>query len=170
MAAIGFDEPMPTSLPVTGPVEGGPPFPSPAWEEQALRLAGHPFLPQVIDSFADGGFEYLVEEVPAGRSLWDAWDDPDATNEQRYGWLRQIAETLRQLHRAGAMSESFRPELFIVTANGAVRWTGVAELLPLPLPPNPPLQGSLYAAPELVSAEKADARVNVYTFGAMLYS
>jgi protein phosphatase len=168
---IGFDLPMPTSEPVTDPPMTGPTFPLPAWEGQMLAAAGHPFLPQIIDSFADGGFEYVVEEVPAGRSLWDAWDDPDATMEQRFTWLKHVAEQLRALHQAGGLPESLRPDMIVVTGDGRGRIADLSELLPLPVPPEAPIRGSLYTAPELAShSGKADERANLYSFGAMLYS
>jgi serine/threonine protein phosphatase PrpC len=167
---VGFDDDVPMSLPVTGPPEGGT-FPSPAWEEHVLHAARHPFLPRVLDSFADGGFEYLVEEVPAGRPLWDAWDDPDATAEQRFTWLKHVAEQVRALHLAGALPESLRPDMIVVTTDGRGRLADLSELLPLPVPPDAPIRGSLYTAPELAAHNgRADARANLYSFGALLYS
>jgi protein phosphatase len=169
--AVGFDEAMPTALPVSGATEGGPAFPGPAWEEKVLRAAGHPFLPQVLDSFAEDGAEYLVEEEPAGRPLWDAWDDLDATAEQRFTWLKHVAEQLRALHRAGALPEFLRPEMIVVTGDGRGRLADLSDLLPLPVPPDAPVRGSLYTAPELAShGGKADARAGLYSFGALLYS
>jgi serine/threonine protein phosphatase PrpC len=168
---VSFDEPLPTSLPVTGPSESAPVFPSPAWEEKVLHAAGHPFLPQVVDSFAADGFEYLIEEVPAGRSLWDAWDDPDATMEQRFSWLRHLAEQVRALHLAGALPEELRPDMVVVTGDGRGRLADLSELLPLPVRPDVPIRGTLYTAPELAShGGTADARANLYSFGALLYS
>jgi serine/threonine protein phosphatase PrpC len=168
---IGFDDGLPTSMPVTGPPGNGPAFPSPAWEEFVLGEAGHPFLPQIVDSFADAGFEYLVEEVPVGCSLWDAWDEPDSTMEARFTWLKHVAEQLRALHQAGAMPESLRPDMVVVTSDGRARLADLSDLLPLPLPLDAPIRGSLYTAPELAShSGKADARANLYSFGAMLYS
>src|SRR5262249_5733582 len=148
---IGFDEPMPTSLPVTGPPQSVAVFPSPAWEEQLLHAAAHPFLPQIVDSFTENGFEYLIEEVPTGHSLWDAWDGPDATMEQRFSWLKHLAEQVRALHQAGAMPESLRPEMVVVTGDGRGRLADLSELLPLPVPPDAPIRGTLYTAPELAS-------------------
>jgi protein phosphatase len=169
--SVSFDEPMPPSLPVTGPPHRNAAFPTPSWEEKLLHEAGHPFLPQVLDSFADAGFEYLVEEVPTGRSLWDAWDDPEATMSQRYGWLKQLAEEVRALHMAGAMPESLRPDMVVVSADGRCRLADLSDLLPLPVPPDAPVRGTLYTAPELAShSGKADARSNLYSFGALLYS
>jgi serine/threonine protein phosphatase PrpC len=167
---VGLDA-LPTSLPVTGPAQGAPAFPAPSWEEGLLHAAGHPFLPQVVDSFAVDGFEYLVEEVPDGRPLWDAWDDPDATMEQRFGWLRHLAEQVRALHRAGALPEALRPDMVVVTGDGRGRLADLSELLPLPVPPDAPVRGTLYTAPELAAHNgKADARSSLYTFGALLYS
>src|SRR5581483_5661245 len=58
-----------------------------------------------------------------------------------------------------------------VTAAGQARLTSLADLLPLPLPPNVPVRGSLYTAPELVLGDQqASARANLYSFGAMLYA
>jgi len=168
---LGFDDAMAVTQPMTGPPLEGAVFPSPAWEEHLLSAAKHPFLPQVLDSFAEGGFEYLIEEVAAGRSLWDAWDDLDATMEQRFGWLKHVAEQVRALHTAGALPETLRPEGIVITADGRGRLADLSELLPLPVPPDAPIRGSLYTAPELAAhSGKADARANLYSFGALLYS
>ncbi len=146
-------------------------WPSIAWEQQVLEKAQHPSLPRILSHFTEEGWEYLVEELPEGQSLWDAWDDPAATNELRYYWLKQVAEALQALHGAGAMLEAIRPEMVNVTADGQARLTSVADLLPLPLPPRTPVRGTYYTAPELVLAdEQADARANLYSFGGMLYA
>jgi protein phosphatase len=148
-----------------------PNWPSLAWERTVLEKAAHPVLPRILDSFVDGGFEYLVEELPAGQLLWDAWDDPDATAEQRFGWLDQVAEALQCLHQGGSMLEGLRPDIVVLTPGGQPRLTDLADLLPLPLPPHAPIRASHYAAPELVlSADKVDARADLYSFGAMLYA
>src|SRR5262249_10824360 len=86
-----FDEALTANLKTTTILPPPPSWPSIAWERALLRTIEHPVLPSVIDSIADERFEYLVVEVPTGRSLWDAWDDPDVSNEQRFGWLAQLA-------------------------------------------------------------------------------
>jgi PPM family protein phosphatase len=148
-----------------------PPWPSLAWEAAILRKARHPALPNVLDTFTDGGFEYLVEEAPAGQLLWDAWDDPEASAEQRFLWLKHVAEALHQLHLAGAILEGLRPDILIVSGSGLARFADLSDLLPLPLPPSPPIRATPYTAPELVVAsDTADARADLYSFGAMLYA
>lgn len=154
----------PTTLP------GEVTWPSPGWEKAILEHAQHPGLPRVLDHFNEGSFEYLVEEVPTGQVLWDAWDDPEATAQQRYTYLRQVAEALQRLHQAGALLESLRPDV-VVIADGQARLIELTDILPLPLPPHPPLRASLYTAPELIlTPDQADARANLFSFGAMVYS
>jgi serine/threonine protein phosphatase PrpC len=168
------DEIMPTfemPLAVAALPEGEAAWPSIAWEKALLEKAKHPSLPDIIDHFIEDNVEYLVEGCPEGRSLWDAWDEPEADSPARYGWLTNIAEGLRALHEAGAIIEGLRPDLVTVTQAGQAVIADLSDLLPVPLPPNPPIRATLYTAPELVlSAQEADARADLYSFGALLYS
>jgi protein phosphatase len=164
-----FDAPA-LAAPVAA-VAAGPAWPGVAWEEALLEKVGHPSLPQMIESFVDGGFEYLILEVPEGRSLWDAWDDPDSTFSQRFGILKRIAEGVHQIHQAGALFEALRPDLIVVTDAGQVKFTDLDDLLPLPLPQDLQVRVSLYTPPELVlTPDQVDARADLYSFGAMIYA
>jgi serine/threonine protein phosphatase PrpC len=166
-----FDEVLPTSGPTTDPLPAGPNWPSTAWERNLLELAQHPSLPAVLDNFTEDGHEYLVEELPAGQPLWDAWDDLDASSAQRYGLLKQVAEALLHLHQGGAILEGLRPDIVAVTPDGRARLTDLSDLLPLPVPANAAIRATLYTAPELASGSgAADARSDLYSFGAMLYA
>jgi serine/threonine protein phosphatase PrpC len=166
-----FDEVPVASAMVTEVLPSRPEWPGIAWERGLLRILEQPMVPTIVASFTEGKYEYLVEEVPTGRSLWDAWDDPDATSEQRFGYLVQIAEVLHGLHHCNALVEALRPDVFVVTPEGQVRFTDLSDLLPLPLPPDAPVRGTLYTAPELMNGTgRADARASLYSFGAMLYA
>jgi serine/threonine protein phosphatase PrpC len=157
--------------PITANLVNPATWPSIAWEEVLLETTAETLLPSVRDGFIEGDWEYLVEEWPSGRPLWDAWDDPEATAAQRFGWLRQLAEGLNRLHRAGVILESLRPEMVVLSPEGQPRLTDLSELLPWPLPPDAPLRPSLATAPELVvSPDTADARADLYAFGALLYA
>jgi serine/threonine protein phosphatase PrpC len=167
----GFDNVPATSAPATEVLPGSPQWPSISWERGLLRVIQHPSLPNVIATSADDAYEYLVEEVPAGRSLWDAWDDPEASAERRFGWLAQLAEALQSLHHVGAIVEGLRPDVVIVTDDGKTRLTDLSDLLPLPLPPDTPVRGSPSTAPEILAGKgNADARADLYAFGALLYA
>src|SRR5262249_35252346 len=145
-------DPMEVTAPLTELFQPLLPWPSVTWERSLLQRTGHPSLPAVVDHFIEDDWEYLVEEVSTGQVPWDAWDDPSATADQRFGWLQQIAEALHQLHQAGALLEVLRPDIIMVTSSGQARLIDLADLLPLPLPADVSLRGTLYSAPELVSA------------------
>lgn len=174
----GFDEPMAIAQPIEGARVGagaagaaGAAWPSLAWERELLAKANHPSLAIVVDSFIENNYEYLVVDLPQGRSLWDAWDDPDTDANTRYGWLLQIAEGMQALHNAGGILEGLRPDLIVVTPSGQAMIADFSDLLPLPLPPSPPIRATLYTAPELIlTPEAADGRATLYSFGATLYS
>jgi protein phosphatase len=163
-----FEDPTVVGLPVA---MTGPGWPSVAWEKELLEKVNHPALPRILDYFVEGGHEYLIEEAHEGRALWDAWDEPDADAQVRYGWLKQVAEGLQAIHQAGAICESLRPDIISVTAAGQVMLADLTDLLPLPVPQGTPIRASLYTAPELVlTPDQADARADLYSFGAVIYA
>ncbi|MGH7172452.1 MAG: protein phosphatase 2C domain-containing protein, partial [Gemmataceae bacterium] len=164
-----FDDVFPTVLPTTEILPAQPIWPSLDWEQELLSTLEHPGLPAVLDRFTEGDFDYLIEEVPTGQSLWDAWDDPEADSAKRYGCLAGVAELLHRLHQCNALLEGLRPEIIVIAPNGQPRLTDLGELLPLPLPADLPLRRMPYTAPEVL-AGKADARADLYSFGAMLYA
>jgi len=146
-------------------------WPSLGWEANLLEDAKHPALPRILDRFVENGQEYLIEEVPAGELLWNAWDDPEKRAADRYTWLKQVAEALREIHKCNAIIEGLRPDIITVREDGQAVINDLTDLLPLPLPPSPPIRGTLYTAPELVAARaNTDARADLYSFGAMMYA
>jgi PPM family protein phosphatase len=166
-----FDEPAYIGSPKTEVIARSPRWPGVAWERKLLGSLELPALPSEVDYFSDETHEYLVLEVPRGRPLWDAWDDPDGDARDRYGYLVQVAETLHRLHQCNAILEGPRPDIVVVTDQGDVRLTDVADLLPLPLPDGTPVRGGLYTAPELIAGRgQVDARADLYGFGAMVYA
>ena len=166
-----FDEAAVTGFPTTEILSGTPTWPSIGWERKLLRTLENPALPMELAYFIDESHEYLVEEVPTGQLLWDAWDDQDASCFQKFGYLVEVAETLHRLHQCNAMLEGLRPDIVVVGNDGHVRFTDLSDLLPLPLPPDTPVRGRLYTAPELLSGQgNADARADLYSFGAMVYA
>ncbi len=167
-----FDEvfPLGAASPVTEVLPARPAWPSVVWEASLLSLE-HQGLPHIVASFTEGGAEYLVEEIPTGRPLWDAWDDPELTSCERYGYLIQVAETLHRLHQYQAILEGLRPNIVVVSPEGVARLTDLSDLLPLPLVEDVPVRGTLYTPPELLGDQsKVDARADLYSFGAMLYA
>jgi PPM family protein phosphatase len=156
---------------VTQILPARPGWPSIAWEQGLLRALDHPALPRVAAYFIEGDHEYLIEEVPEGRILWDAWDDPESGAEERFGWLAQVAEAMHTLHLSNTILEGIRPDIIVVSPDGRARLTDLSDLLPLPLPSDAPVRGTLYTAPELTAGQgQVDARADLYSFGAMIYA
>jgi serine/threonine protein phosphatase PrpC len=146
-------------------------WPSIGWEQGVLLRAAHLSLPRLIDTFTENGFTYLVQEVPAGTNLWDAWDREGVTNRDRFTWLIQVAEAMQRLHFAGAILEGLRPEMVTISPNGLAILADIADLLPIPLPGDIPLRGGFATAPELLlNPSAADERADLYAFGALLYA
>ncbi len=167
----GFDEIQPGGSMATDILPPPPDWPSIAWERALLTNLADPGLPGIVASFTQGNTQYLVEEVPAGVPLWDAWDDPASDSNRRFGWLAEVAETLHHLHQYQALIEGLRPELIVINEEGRARLRDLSDLLPLPLPADVPLRGTLYTAPELLAGDgKIDARADLYSFGALLYA
>lgn len=165
-----FDDHSGQSQTVTVLLPLQPPWPSVAWERFVLERIQHPAFPRVLDSFTEDGSDYLIEENRTGRPLWDAWDEPSATAEQRFGWLQQIALVMQQLHQFGVVIESLRPEIFAVSGEGHVVFTDLSHMLALPLPAEPVIRSSFYTAPELVlTPDQADSRADLFGFGALLF-
>jgi protein phosphatase len=158
--------------PPTDAMVAEPAWPSIAWERRLLHTLEHPGLPAEIAYFTEGEHEYLVLEVPQGRPLWDAWDDPSARGRQRFGLLGQVAELLHRLHQCNAILEGLRPDVVVVDEAGQARLADLADLLPLPLPAGTAVRGSLYTAPELLGGGQGtvDARADLYSFGATVYA
>ena len=169
---IEEDEIMPTfdNLVEAAPVDdSGNAWPSLAWEKGVLEKAAHPGLPAIREHFMDGNTEYLIEEVPQGRSLWDAWIE-EPTADVKYAWLQQATDALLALSKAGAIIEGVRPDIIVVD-NGKARITDLGDLLPVPLPHGAPVRATLYTAPEMIlTPDRVDGRANLYSLGATLYA
>ena len=167
----GGETPLPVIVlaqPVGGDLEV---WPGVAWEHRVLSAASHLALPRVIDRFADGEREYLVEEMPLGRTLWEAWDDPLRGPRDRFGWLGQVAEAMGRLARAGALPEEVRPEMVVITPGGQAVLADIGGLIPIPMTPDVLLRATPYTPPELLlTPTLADGRAGIYAFGAMLYA
>jgi serine/threonine protein phosphatase PrpC len=152
------------------PAGDGSVWPSLAWEERLRSRCRHHGLPRVLGRFSDDGFAYLALEIPAGVSLWDAWDDPASPTADKFGWLIQLADLLQVVHSVGAILEGLRPDQVVLTPSGQVVLVDTGNLLPLPLPADAPIAVTCSTPPELSTGVWIDARSDLYCFGALVYA
>jgi len=159
----------PESLLADTKIDIPPLWPSIRWEKRVLARSPHLSLPRVHDHFFEGGYEFLIEELPVGSLLWDAWDEKPVQWSRRFQWLSQLAEALSQLHAAGAMLAKLTPDMATVTAASQATLCDLADLIPLPSPGDALTHPDFSTAPELIDRPyDSDARANLYSFGAML--
>lgn len=153
------------------PISPSPrPWPSLEWEQNVRSRALHLGLPRIIDQFHAEGFSILILEDPSGISLWDAWDDPNVGRKEQIGWLLQLADLIRAVHRSAALLESLRPDQVRISPLGALVFSPNVVLIPLPPPDGSPVRPQLFSAPELIQGGSVDARADLYHFGSVLYS
>ncbi|HQR08821.1 MAG TPA: protein phosphatase 2C domain-containing protein [Gemmatales bacterium] len=144
-------------------------WPGARWLHQIITRMGDK-LPAIREYTVEGAEEILVLDPPTGTLLWDAWDQAPSLSD-RFRWLSEVAELLQELHRHEVIVEALRPEMFIVKPDSHVAMTDLTELLPLPVPSSAQMKGALSTAPDLILApELADARADLYPFGAMVYA
>jgi len=158
-------------------------------EARAISQLTHPHICTLYDVGHHDGADYIVMEFLEGESLW--------ARLQRAGSGLPLAEALRiageiasaldAAHRAGIVHRDLKPGNVVLTQAGAKlldfglaktevvrtdRAAGVptAETLALPLTAQGTILGTLqYMAPEQVEGIDADARADIWAFGAILY-
>jgi eukaryotic-like serine/threonine-protein kinase len=159
--------------------------------EQEARAAGqlnHPNITAVHDIGADagGGSPYLVTELLEGETLREVLAGGRPSPRKAIDYAVQIAHGLSAAHEKGIVHRDLKPENLFVTREGRVKILdfGLAKLvqsesegsrqtnLPTATAATEPgvVLGTLgYMAPEQVRGKAADARSDIFSFGAILY-
>ena len=154
-------------------------------EARAASALHHPNIVDVYDLLHHEGSDVIVMELVTGRTL----DQAVAGKPLRevLGYARQIADALAKAHAAGIVHRDLKPSNVMVDESGTVRVLdfGLARLGPpvgtvdLGSESTRPtaeataeghILGTLaYMSPEQAEGKKADARSDVFGFGAVLY-
>ena len=139
-------------------------------EGELLRRCGNvPGLVNLLDVFNANGTAYLVLEYIPGETLRTALREKDVPLSNRIAWLKSLAETLEQMHRAGVLQLDLNPDNVLVTANGSVRLVDLGGGYLLGQRPAVVQAQNAYAAPELYTLEALTERTDLYGFSAMAY-
>jgi Tol biopolymer transport system component len=156
--------------------------------EQEARAAGilnHPNLTAVLDIGEHEGAPYVVQELLEGETLRGALAVGRLAPRKAIDFAIQVAQGLAAAHEKGIVHRDLKPENVFVTNDGRIKILdfGLAKLtrpeegsqstnLPtasLGTEPGVVLGTLGYMSPEQVRGKPADARSDIFSFGAILY-
>ncbi|MDX1582479.1 MAG: serine/threonine-protein kinase, partial [Thermoanaerobaculia bacterium] len=156
-------------------------------EARAISSLNHPHICTLHDVGQEDGSHYLVMELIEGESLADRLKKGPLPLHEVLKYGRQIASALDAAHRKGVIHRDLKPGNVMLTKSGAKLLDfGLAKsaaegggpvdgLTNLPTEAKPLTQeGTIlgtfqYMAPEQLEGLEADARTDIFAFGAVLY-
>src|SRR5687768_9565897 len=154
-------------------------------EAKTLASLSHPHICPVFDVGSQAGIDFLVMEYLEGETLEQRLKKGALLLDQALQLGIQIADALAAAHRAGIVHRDLKPGNIMLTKSGAKlldfglaktsapSLAGSLSMLPT-TPPNLTAQGTIlgtfqYMAPEQLEGHQADARTDIFAFGAMVY-
>jgi len=156
-------------------------------EARAAGLLNHPNITAVYDIGAHEGAPYVVSELLEGETLRAELAGERLSPRKAIDYAIQLAHGLAAAHEKGIVHRDLKPENVFVTKDGRVKILdfGLAKLthaeegssagqtnLPTGVAGTEPgvVLGTMgYMAPEQVRGRPADARSDIFAFGAILY-
>jgi Tol biopolymer transport system component len=155
-------------------------------EARTISQLSHPHICALYDVGREGQTEYLVMEYLEGETLADRLLKGPLPIEQVLRYGGEIADALDKAHRQGIVHRDLKPGNVMLTKSGVklldfglaralVPASAATQLTALPtqalaLTQEGTLLGTLqYMAPEQLEAKEADARTDIFAFGAVLY-
>jgi Tol biopolymer transport system component len=157
------------------------------FEREALAVAAlsHPNILSIFDFGTQDGVSYAVMELLDGGTLRSELAGGKLSSHRAIDYAVQIANGLAAAHEKGIVHRDLKPENLVVTKDGRVKILdfGLAKLVqraapgeetsaPTATPGTEPgvVLGTVgYMSPEQVRGRPADARSDIFSFGAILY-
>jgi len=145
-------------------------------EGEISVLFEHPYIVKTLDhGRTTDGEQYLIMEYLEGMGLNSllAHRDQDRLAGARTVYMRQVAEAVAEVHRAGYIHRDICPRNLLFTGDATVlKLTDFG----LTLPNKPPFTDpgnrtgtANYMAPELVRRRPTDIRLDIFSFGVTMY-
>jgi Tol biopolymer transport system component/predicted Ser/Thr protein kinase len=155
-------------------------------EARIISQLDHPHICALYDVGEQDGTSFLVMQYLEGETLEARLKRGALPLDRALEYAIQIADALNKAHRAGIAHRDLKPGNIMLTKTGATLLdfglakvggpVGVAQGLSM-LPTTPPgltVQGTIlgtfqYMAPEQLEGHEADARTDIFAFGAIVY-
>ncbi len=156
-------------------------------EARAISALSHPHICALHDIGREGDTEYLVMEYLEGESLASRISRGPLPLEQVLRYGGEMADALDRAHRQGIVHRDLKPGNVMVTKSGvklvdfglakvaapAGPGSGIS-ILQTQVGTNLTQEGTIlgtfqYMAPEQLEGRQADARSDIFAFGALLY-
>jgi len=154
-------------------------------EARAVSSLNHPNICAVYDVGSQDGVDYLVMELLDGESLAARLAKGPLPLDQALRYGIEIADALSRAHRQGVVHRDLKPDNVVLTKQGAKLLDFGLAKVGAPAAASgmsimPTIEKSLtaegtilgtfqYMAPEQLEAQDADARTDIFAFGALLY-
>ena len=158
-------------------------------EAKAVSSLNHPHICTLHDVGEQDGVHYLVMELVEGDTLQQRLEKGRLPLDQALEYAIQIADALDKAHRQGVVHRDLKPGNIMITKSAGVKLLDfglaklkgdAAEVSPLsqmptqdpsaPLTEEGTIIGTLqYMAPEQLEGKEADARTDIFAFGAVVY-
>jgi serine/threonine protein kinase len=154
-------------------------------EARAISSLNHPNICTLYDVGHEAGVDYLVMEYIEGETLTERLSKGPMTADELLRVAIQIADALDKAHRQGLVHRDLKPGNVMLTKEGAKLLDfGLAKLQmsngvvagisgitqTTPLTGAGSIIGTIqYMSPEQLEGKEADARSDIFAFGAVLY-
>jgi Tol biopolymer transport system component len=155
-------------------------------EAKTISSLSHPHICALYDVGSQDGIEFLVMEFLEGETLTDRLSKGPLPVEQLLRFAIEIADALEKAHRQGIIHRDLKPANVMLTKSGVKLLDfGLAKAI-TPVSPNSSMtalptvapnltqRGTIlgtfqYMSPEQLEGRDADARSDIFAFGAVLY-
>ena len=158
------------------------------FDREAKAIAGlsHPHICTLHDVGHQEDVDFLVMEYLEGETLAARLEKGPLPLDQALNCSIEIADALATAHRHGIIHRDLKPSNVILTKGGGAKLldfglakpaasfiTGGGSVMPT-TPPGLTAQGTIlgtfqYMAPEQLEGKEADARTDIFAFGAVVY-